>query len=1299
MPSTTRSQTGTTNTRAQPTRRRVPCPIPNCTTSFTRNTPYIIKNHLTNDHTATEIRCIPTEFYHKADVFKCPVCPTHKLGLFASNGTLLRHIQRTHKMSTRTETNTDLLLSTFKVDPAQAPTTRQNWERSLSYIHRHDITPFSFRKSIYSKLKFNERSLIQNLAYNLIELLIKAQEPHVDNNSPHSNAYQTSPSPIWKILLLFEGSLMAPATATDPKRNYQALIKRRVAQFLDGNFDVLYQNAMCHLSSPRTDTPTIDQRQSQILRAANNDDWKKASQLLQQPLPSVPFDDTYLPHIQALHPPPTPYLSEEPLPRPSHSLHQSIFSTADETLRSRLADPSLTINTLRRLKKDKSSGPYADSTDMLKDIFLVRSKHLNQKEERFPRIHVLCTLLSFLYKGTLPKDIRQYLNANESVAFHKDTQNLTSIRPIGIGTALRRIAAAHAMSVTKDVAAEYLSPHQFAVGMSSGIDVITHTIQSHTDTYIETPLSQNRAPTRAVLVLDLQNMFNSISMTKAREIVYTKFPHLLPLFDILYFDNTRCWYRRPDGSRHYITRREGSSQGCPFAAFLACLVLDSIVKKINQELVTRANARRHTHPDSPDDMAVTMCYIDDTTVSVHYDDLQFFLEKFAEIGTPLGCILKAQKCKILTSTTGSSPLTLLLPRHQQALLHCLDKYCGGQQSGEIVTGVRILGAPIGNKDFVSSYQTKKIQKLRKAIQSIALLVPDPHIAITLYKFSLQHYTTHLLFSDIIHHENQISTPKHYRTLFSSTINSITKSFLHKLILNPDQILQEQLPEYAWHIATTPTGLGGLGFLDTESRMHRTFSAPFANTIRSMEHGIVPNTVSKDPNLAYNILITLPRYFTAHFKNWKVNTSRIFQKYSLIANQYIENEKMPHNFQSRQEIPTPITLTSYTLSLPLNHTTKQIQKNINLHRHKTLWPTLPPDVKKHFPSLLSCLTSIPVGMSTRTDSSNHFSIDEFRIFLQRKLRMPLWPPPPKRCSCGKSIDKYGDHLFVCPQASKHELHNRMRDSVYMVCKHIFPLVSDTTRDDIHKELPHIFDKAPQLRPGDVVVKHPLNSKLEPHSTTLIDITIIPPYKPPNHIDTYAKISETMSTHHQQYEYKKLKLKDHAKSDSTANELTKELTLKQHRLLPFTIDHHGMMGPIATDLLIGHHNSTFDIAPNAYDKRSTSTETQDLIRLSMHKNRHRNILKKATNLWKQKFGSIWFTNTYHAQTPGQWAKQVLGNTFSIHSAKHILFALNKLNMKIDPKTPRSTKAKCSSMNLRTPTQYAVRTLRYSQNSQEL
>jgi len=126
-------------------------------------------------------------------------------------------------------------------------------------------------------------------------------------------------------------------------------------------------------------------------------------------------------------------------------------------------------------------------------------------------------------------------------------------------------------------------------------------------------------------------MFNSVSMAKSCEVVYHKFPHLLPLFDVLYYEDTRCWYRRPDRHRDYLLRKEESSQGCPFAAFLACLVLDDVIKQIDMELHERARTRKNNNcisDDGLDTRAVVMSYIDDTTASIENQDLQFFLDRF-----------------------------------------------------------------------------------------------------------------------------------------------------------------------------------------------------------------------------------------------------------------------------------------------------------------------------------------------------------------------------------------------------------------------------------------------------------------------------------------------------------------------------------------------------------------------------------------------------------------------------------------------------------------------------------------------
>jgi len=283
--------------------------------------------------------------------------------------------------------------------------------------------------------------------------------------------------------------MLAPTSLSEPK-NHTNLIQYRITQFYLGKFESLHRSALKYLSPPRIDSPSLSDRAKQIIEAANNDDLRKATNLLQKPLPSVSYNDAFLPKIQSLHPPATNYSPLTPLPKPTSTLHQSMFNNADNTLTSRLQDETLLITTLRKLKRQKSSGPFADSTDFLKDIFLVRSKSPLNNKERFPHIDLLSALLSILYTGKLPKEIRDYVSFNESVSFHKDPTNLDAIRPIGIGTAIRRIAAAHAMSATKDVAAQHLSPTQFAIGLSSGIDIITHSIPMSRDILNDHPTNK-----------------------------------------------------------------------------------------------------------------------------------------------------------------------------------------------------------------------------------------------------------------------------------------------------------------------------------------------------------------------------------------------------------------------------------------------------------------------------------------------------------------------------------------------------------------------------------------------------------------------------------------------------------------------------------------------------------------------------------------------------------------------------------------------------------------------------------------
>jgi len=220
-----------------------------------------------------------------------------------------------HSTSTRTQNNIELITTKFPVDPIHAPKVTSNWTETLRYIHHADLIPFSFRRSLYNRLPVETRRLLQNMLYKIVETLIDSTYPHIQSNSPHAEQCLTTSNAFWKIFLLFEGTMMAPASPTEP-RKHETLMQYRIDKFIEGRFDLLHKSATMKLSPPNTDLPSLEQRKEQIEHAANNDDWRKASKLLQAPLPPVSYNDEFLPHIKALHPPPTS-TNRTPQPNPT----------------------------------------------------------------------------------------------------------------------------------------------------------------------------------------------------------------------------------------------------------------------------------------------------------------------------------------------------------------------------------------------------------------------------------------------------------------------------------------------------------------------------------------------------------------------------------------------------------------------------------------------------------------------------------------------------------------------------------------------------------------------------------------------------------------------------------------------------------------------------------------------------------------------------------------------------------------------------------------------------------------------
>jgi len=94
----------------------------------------------------------------------------------------------------------------------------------------------------------------------------------------------------------------------------------------------------------------------------------------------------------------------------------------------------------------------------------------------------------------------------------------------------------------------------------------------------------------------------------------------------------------------------------------ASLVVARLLQPLDELLKSRANTRLlagNTGDDESGGITHLLGYVDDVSACVPLEDLQFLCDNFATLGAPLGCFVNPMKTRILTSTSGHSPLPTL----------------------------------------------------------------------------------------------------------------------------------------------------------------------------------------------------------------------------------------------------------------------------------------------------------------------------------------------------------------------------------------------------------------------------------------------------------------------------------------------------------------------------------------------------------------------------------------------------------------------------------------------------------------
>jgi hypothetical protein len=343
------------------------------------------------------------------------------------------------------------------------------------------------------------------------------------------------------------------------------------------------------------------------------------------------------------------------------------------------------------------------------------------------------------------------------------------IRPIAVGDCWIRFLSKAVVKVVTPLAAQFLIPQQFGVGVSSGCEYIIHACQG-----VANKILSEEDSTDCILQVDCSNAFNTIG----RRSIYNKLLHTPSLQSLLQFYHWAYGSSVPlyDFNRNLIcTSEAGIRQGDPLGPLFFCLGLDDILKKISR------------------DHAVTVLgYLDDLTLLGESQRVHNALGSLRNLLRDIGLEINFSKCKVFSRSSDI--------RYIQAMPR------GIARSSD---GIMILGAPIGINQFVTVEATRAIERYTEVAPLV--LSFDPKVAYQLLKLCISTRAGYLL---------RTVPPQAITEAISIFDSRISKSL--RFIINgnsglglpPEHLGQldnyDSLPDIPDRVRALPSHMGGIG---------------------------------------------------------------------------------------------------------------------------------------------------------------------------------------------------------------------------------------------------------------------------------------------------------------------------------------------------------------------------------------------------------------------------------------------------------------------------------------------------------
>lgn len=1178
-------------------------------------------------------------------IYICRQCESY-VGSSVKN--LESHIRQSH-VERRSSTNFEILSKYLHNSISHSHD--NHWREGLAFLNCFEPGEPKFRQSLINKISGRAGDPVIEAAIDIIEACVISSKVASQPKLQHTSDYD--PAPIWLLIVIFEQLVLYPTPNYDPNNTTSSLTKevlRRVNLFRSGQIKLLYEESLLVKSKTSKDFSTNpDKIRKDAQASADVDNISSCNCRITKHTPvallsdKAPKEGGNLHVLNDLHPSSLNLedFSEERSTRSSAANRKKVYIS-----------PKSVIRVLSNLNRGKASDIQLGSLDLF--IKIAHQQKRGKKAQYSKKNKILAKFFSLVANGEIPAKLGKILRTTYLVALEKDPQDSLKLRPLGVPSAIRRITAILLLQQFRSQFAEYLLPFNYAIGVNGGIDIITTTLRLGMEKFIINKEDRCGFPTRALVSLDIRNMFNAISRQKLRQIIRTKFPELESFAELLYQKEGRTGVKLEDGRWTYIPVREGFSQGCPMSPVFAAIVLNDILTRINAELCDRAKIRKRDTPldDGHGGLPIILAYVDDVNLLLPHEDVKYFLEKFREYGEPLGAVLNEEKTRILTTCKGSSLIKRMrtskwalgrtdLINELEDTIDTFSKNKDGSMC-EVTDGLRVLGVPLGNESFCKTFISNQLQKAKTDATKILEGLDDSQTKLQVFRQCTVHKMTHLFASDVL--TSQFSNlPNNWHVWQSSMcdeFSTMVNSFIADLLSRDD------LPCHAQLIASMSTNQGGLGI-----QHPRCTAIPscIMTTKRCIEYTSKGVWVGK-----VHDRVQLPPTITSLYQNWKDSASpvfKIFNKYSTSISNVCVHESVDNRFDHFMFHSSP------------NTCKERIRDEAARRIRQDTLPNLLGDIAKlKLDEILEPKTSKALLDMPRIDASNRQPNVIFELNLKRKLRLPLWPSEaPVKCSCGDIMDCWGDHAFCCSSNNKGPMHNQIRDGLIKLFRRTLQTVNMIEQNSsVEREPEGLLTRVPSLRPFDLAVNldhlisdSPWRSKLRYLG---FDVTVISSAASSSSASQTARKHESIRRLRDAEKEKFCRERHTTKSGFTitGDDIIGDIIDLKAALIPIAVSEFGKFGPL-------FERFCFDIPARQLDIDDDLKHAQAADRLARSKDVPRGIFNKANDMWRHSNPDDYYGYSYKARDPKTYAEQQLGKIFLNAAATHILRAYKKVKPK--------------------------------------